>query len=485
MNRTIVMIMAGGKGNRLGPLTCHRAKPALPFSGRYRIIDFVLSNLLHSGYRRIYVLTQYMATSLIQHLNATWHISGIDGFIEVVPAQMRAGAHWYRGTADSVYQNLNLIQNTDSENVAIFGGDHIYTCAVDQMEQRHRQTRADLTVAAFPVPREEASRFGVIQVDEEGRIVGFQEKPRHPTPLPGCPDTCLVSMGNYIFRTGVLQQALQRSTLLPNYAHDFGKNIIPELLRDGRRVFVYNFDENRVPGEVETPPYWRDVGTIDSYFQANMEVRERLPPLDLYNERWYIRTAQRALPPVRFVRPSHEESAADLIDSLICEGSIVSSARLRKGVIGYDCYIDSGASIDEGILLSGCRVGAGAALRRVILDRNCFIAPGVQIGVDPEEDARRFPFITRGGVVVLPKGTRVPISGPIELAYDIAQRLLEDASMRQQLARHADRYQISSPDRHSDRSVGPSNRLEFGHSPLPRPVPQLVADRAAPFMAAQ
>ena len=228
MKRSLVMIMAGGKGSRLGPLTCHRAKPATPFGGRYRIIDFVLSNMVNSGYRQIHILTQYMAGSLIRHLNRTWHLSGYEEFIELAPAQMRQGEFWYRGTADSIYQNLNLIHDSRTENTAVFGGDHIYKCAVDQMEDYHRQVGADLTIAAFPVPREEANQFGIIQVDERGRVIGFQEKPADPKPIPGQPDTCLVSMGNYFFKTDVLEESLHQMAADPDTRHDFGKDIIPK-----------------------------------------------------------------------------------------------------------------------------------------------------------------------------------------------------------------------------------------------------------------
>ena len=279
---TVVMIMAGGKGSRLGPLTCHRAKPAMPFGGRYRIIDFVLSNFVNSGYRKIYVLTQYMASSLIKHLNRNWHLSGIDQFIEEVPAQMRTGSHWYIGTADAVYQNLNLIRDSRPANVAVFGGDHIYKIDVADMEAYHRAKGAALTIAAFPVPKAEASAFGVIQVDAEGRIIGFQEKPENPATIPGNPDMCLVSMGNYIFRTDVLVPALMRDAVDPESSHDFGKNVIPELVRRGEPVYIYDFTSHRVRGEpADSAPYWRDVGTIDSWFTANMELRSPLPTISI------------------------------------------------------------------------------------------------------------------------------------------------------------------------------------------------------------
>lgn len=460
MRSTLVMIMAGGKGSRLGPMTCHRAKPAVPFGGRYRIIDFVLSNFVNSGYRRVYVLTQYMASSLIKHLSRNWHLGGINEFIEIVPAQMRMGEHWYLGTADAVFQNINLIRDSRAENVAVFGGDHIYKFAVDQMEAWHRQQDADLTIAAFPVPREEAHQFGVIQVDEAGRVTGFQEKPDDPTPIPGRPDTCLVSMGNYFFKAGVLQRELELDARDPDSRHDFGKNIIPNLLAKGGSVWTYDFGTNRVPGEPpEAPAYWRDVGTIDSWFQANMELRSPLPAMNLYNRRWRVRTAQRDYPPARFVRHMGTRSA-DVVDSLVCEGSVVQSAALVEALVGYDCFIHAGATVTRSILLSGCDIGEGAEVCNAILDKNVRVMPGARIGVDPEADRARFPFITEKGRIVLPKGTVVPADGPVEFAGDMGELLEKDPATSEAMARLAGRYVISERDRHSFYSAGPRYRYD-------------------------
>jgi len=454
--RTACMIMAGGKGSRLGPLTSHRAKPSVPFAGRYRIIDFVLSNFLNSGYRRLYVLTQYMASSLIKHINRNWHLDGFSQYIEIVPAQMRMGNHWYRGTADSIYQNLNLVRDSRAEHVAVFGGDHIYKFAIDQMEEAHVERNADLTVAAFPVPKDQAHHFGVIQIDEEGRIVGFQEKPQeNAQTIPGRPDWCLVSMGNYFFRADVLARVLTDDANDPNSAHDFGKNVIPKMVADGRRVFIYDFGKNTIPGEPETAaPYWRDVGTIESYFQANMEVRSRLPAINLYNRQWRIRTAQRDYPPARFVRDG-DQTSADVDDSLVCEGSIVASASLRRVVLGYDTYVHAGSEVEDAVILSGCNVGANSRLRRVLMDKNCSIEPGAEIGVEPERDRERFPFITESGIVVLPKGTRVPKSGPIELAHDMDFLMRNDAATSTSLIASDGRYAVSERERHSFESSGP------------------------------
>lgn len=458
MSRTVVMVMAGGKGSRLGPLTCHRAKPAVPFAGRYRIIDFVLSNFLNSGYRRVYVLTQYMASSLIKHINRNWHLGGFDHYIEIVPAQMRMGTHWYRGTADSVYQNLNLIRDSRAELVAVFGGDHVYKFDVKQMEDWHLGNDAHLTIAACPVPIAEAHQFGVIEVDEFWRITGFQEKPENPTPIPGRPDEALVSMGNYLFDATTLTTALVDDANDLESKNDFGKNIIPRLLAEDRRLFAYDFGTNMVRGEPEdAEPYWRDVGTIESYVAANMDVRSPLPTLNLYNRAWRIRTAQRDYPPARFVRDSSGHSAT-AIDSLVCEGSIVSSAVLARALIGYDCYVHSDSRLRDVITLSGCNIGASSHLHNVLMDKNCAVAPGVQMGFDEAADRERFPFVTPGGTIVLPKGTFVPEEGPIELAQDMAVMLENDPATKDLMASFEGRYTVSRRERHSFESSGPRYR---------------------------
>jgi glucose-1-phosphate adenylyltransferase len=451
MKNTLVMIMAGGKGSRLGPLTIHRSKPGVPFAGRYRIIDFVLSNFVNSGYRRIYVLTQYMSSSLIKHLSRNWRLSGFGEYIEVVPAQMRMGEFWYRGTADAVYQNLNLVRDARAEHVAVFGGDHIYKMAVNQMEDSHRERAADLTVAAFPVPVQEASAFGIVDVDERGRIVGFIEKPKNPPEMPGRPGWSLVSMGNYIFRREVLERALSDEG---GPRTDFGKDIIPRMVASGARVFAYDFAQNHVPGDPEgVAPYWRDVGTIESYFTSNMELRARVPALDLYNRQWRIRSAQRDYPPARFVRAGEGHRACEVDDSLVCEGSIVSSGIVTESVIGYDCFVHAGASVRDSIILSGCDIGAGARLRRVLLDKNCKIEPGCVIGENPEEDAKRFPFVTESGIVVVPKGTLVPAKGPCVLANDVAELINNDPELADKL--EPGTFVVSGQSRHSYDSAGP------------------------------
>ena len=455
MARTLVMILAGGKGTRLAPLTSHRAKPAVPFGGRYRIIDFVLSNFVNSGYYRIHVLTQYMASSLIRHLNHTWNLGGIlpDQFIEPVPAQMRRGEHWYVGTADSVYQNLNLIHDDHAEHVAIFGGDHIYKIAVDQMETHHVAQDADLTVAAFPVAKEDAHHFGVIQVDAAGRITGFQEKPKKDAAtIPGQPDMCLVSMGNYFFKRQVLEEVLLDDAALLGSSHDFGKDIIPQMVKDRRKVIIYDFSTNKVPGEsADAKPYWRDVGTIDSYFEANMDLRAVLPAFNLYNRKWPIRSSPYQLPPAKFVLAGKQREFGQVVDTLVCEGTIVSGAVLSGTIAGVDCYFHRFASIDNSVFCGRDRVGRHCWIKNVLADTNVVIAEGTTIGFDPDSDRKRYPFVSSKGIVLLPKGTYVPKEGPIEIAQDMVSMLEQDPSTADVMKTAGDLFVKSS--RHSNDAI--------------------------------
>ncbi len=456
MRRTVAMVMAGGKGSRLGPLTCHRSKPAVPIGGRYRIIDFVLSNFINSDYRRIYVLTQYMASSLIKHLSRNWPLAGFGEFIEVVPAQMRLGDFWYRGTADAVFQNLNLLREARADDVAVFGGDHVYKFAIDQMEDYHHEKEADLTVAAFPVPCSEGNQFGIIHVDEDWRITGFLEKPADPPPIPGRPGWCLASMGNYFFDLAKLESTLYIDSQTSSSSHDFGRDIIPRLVAERARVFAYDFNRNEIPGEPPgAEPYWRDVGTVDSYFSANMDLRSRLPALNAYNRLWRIRTAQRHYPPARFVRPNADARDVEIRDSMVCEGSIVSSAVLRESLLGYDCFVHPNAKIDRSIVMSGCEIGANSELKNVLLDKNCTIEPGTTVGINAKEDAERFPFMTGTGTIVIPKGTIVPARGPIQIAYDMEALMLNDPDLKGLLQKFAGRYTVSEIDRNSAASAGP------------------------------
>jgi glucose-1-phosphate adenylyltransferase len=338
--------------------------------------------------------------------------------------------------------------------VAVFGGDHVYMFAVDQMDDAHRDMQADLTVAAIPVPSTEASGFGIIDVDARGRIVGFVEKPKHPPEMPDRPGWSLASMGNYIFRREVLERALVAEGGKPASRHDFGRDIIPRLLADGARVFVYDFAKNRIPGTPEdSVPYWRDVGTIDSYFTSNMELRARVPALDLYNRQWRIRSAQRDYPPARFVRASEHSRSADVDDSLICEGSIIASATLREVVLSYDCFVHAGAEVVDSVILSGCDIGKGARIKRALLDKNCKIEPGCVIGEDVAQDRERFPFVTESGIVVVPKGTLVPARGPCVLANDVAELIGNEPELRAQL--RPGTFVVSMQNRHSYDSAGP------------------------------
>lgn len=456
MNRTPIVVLAGGKGSRLAPLTCHRAKPAVPFAGRYRIIDFVLSNVVNSGYRRIYVLTQFMASSLIKHLSRNWHLGGIHEFIEIVPAQMRTGPSWYKGTADAVWQNANLLHESRTPHVGIFSGDHIYKFAIDQMQIVHEQSGAHLTIAAMPVPIGEASEFGVMEVDATGKLIGFQEKPKNPKPMPGDPTRALVSMGNYFFNTATLLDQLAFDSERTDSAHDFGKNVIPRILDSGLHIQVYDFGTNKVPGERDgTIPYWRDVGTLEAYFTANMEVRSTLPAVNLYNRQWRIRTAQRDYPPSRLVRHSADHPASTAIDSLVCEGAIVSSSTLDRVMLGYDTYVRPGCHIEDSVILSGCDLGEGSRIRRVLLDKNCTFEAGAEVGFDEAADLERFPFRTASGIVVLPKGTNVPRKGPIRLAFDMAELMKRDPDTRDAMMAFEGRYNVSDATRHSHQSYGP------------------------------
>jgi glucose-1-phosphate adenylyltransferase len=456
MNRTPMLVLAGGKGSRLAPLTCHRAKPAVPFAGRYRIVDFVLSNVINSGYRRVYVLTQFMATSLIKHISRNWHLTGIQEFIEIVPAQMRMGPSWYKGTADAVWQNVNLLHESRSTHVGIFSGDHIYKFAIDQMQQVHEASEADLTIAGWPVPIGEAHQFGVMEIDASGRLVGFQEKPKDPRPMPNDPTRALVSMGNYFFRRDALIDVLAIDAESESSSHDFGKDVIPRLLREGAKIQVYDFGTNKVPGERDgTIPYWRDVGTIEAYFAANMEVRSSLPAVNLYNRQWRIRTAQRDYPPARLVQHSAEHPTVSASDSLVCEGSIVSSSTLERAMLGYDSFVRPGCHIEDSVVLSGCDIGDGARLRRVLLDKNCTIEAGTEIGWDLEADRARFPFVSESGIVVLPKGSVVPRSGPIRLAFDMAELMRRDGDTKQRMQEFEGHYDVTDRSRHSHESFGP------------------------------
>ncbi|MGH7312471.1 MAG: glucose-1-phosphate adenylyltransferase, partial [Candidatus Rokuibacteriota bacterium] len=383
--RVLVMIMAGGKGERLHPLTRDRSKPAVPFGGRHRIVDFVLSNFVNSEMLSLYVLVQYKSQSLIEHVRLAWRTTGIvpDYFVTIVPPQMRAGPAWYRGTADAVLQNLNLVDDFNPDVVAIFGSDHIYRMDVNQMLAFHLETGADVTVAARPVPVADASQFGVLGVDRDRRVTDFQEKPDRPSVIPGGPGRALVSMGNYLFTRRVLVAALlddaRRST-----QHDFGRSIIPELVPH-RRVCAYDFQLNEVAGvkPYEEPGYWRDVGTIETYWQAHMDLLGEEPRFDLDNREWPIRTGQVPGPPARII-------GGDVDDVQIAEGSLIKRATIRNSILGRSVWVNEGALIEDSIIMDHTTVGKGARVRRAIIDRFNIIPADAEIGLDPAADRRHY-----------------------------------------------------------------------------------------------
>lgn len=407
--KILALVMAGGKGTRLEPLTGHRAKPAVPFGGKYRIIDFVLSNLVNSGIYSIYVLTQFKSQSLSEHLEQAWTFGPLvsDHFIIPVPAQQRTGNHWYSGTADAIYQNLNLIKDRNPDLVAIFGGDHIFKMDVQQMTDWHHEVGADVTVSAIAVPLAEATEFGVMQVDENWRIIGFQEKPKNPTPIPGQPDMALVSMGNYIFGAQTLADLLEADAAQAHSQHDFAKNILPDMLTAGQALYAYDFRKNRIPGSnsEDHDSYWRDVGTIDAYFEASMDLRSVDPALDLYNNEWPIRAAAVHYAPAKFVHNS-EGRVGQAIQSVVCEGTIISGSTVVDSIIGRRVRINSYAEIHSCVIMDNVDIGRGARLQRCIVDKGVRIPPNDVIGFNRDEDAKRF-LVTETGMVVIAKDQTV------------------------------------------------------------------------------
>ena len=399
--KVLAMIMAGGKGERLMPLTEYQSKPAVPFGGKYRIIDFVLSNFLNSGILAIYVLAQYRSQSLIEHLRRAWRIGGRikHNFITVVPPQMRSREGWYEGTADAVYQNLNLIRGFAPDLVAVFGADQVYRMDIGQMIRFHTERQADVTVAALPVPLHAAKRFGIIEVRHNNQIIGFEEKPKQPKPIPQAPGHAYSSMGNYLFNADILLQVLEHDAIQPG-SHDFGRNIIPPMV-DSHRALAYNFLDNEIPGlqAYEEHGYWRDVGTLETYWQAHMDIIGECPILDLRNSQWPILTDTYDGPTASFVRSRLE-------DTMVGQGSQLIEADIRRSVIGRNVMIKHGASIEESVILDGAIIGANARLRRVIADRFNSIPPGTQIGFDQVVDRKCYQ-VSRSGIVVLPRGRSI------------------------------------------------------------------------------
>ena len=408
--RTLGIVLAGGKGTRLYPLTRERAKPAVPFGGKYRIIDFVLSNFINSGIYSIYVLTQFRSQSLLQHLSEGWQFGGLlkTQFLIPVPAQMRSPDEaWYQGTADAIYQNINLVEQSDPHVVAIFGADHIYRMNIHAMLEFHQRKEAEVTVAAIPVEKEWASEFGVIEADGDGRIVGFHEKDADAPTIPGAPEHVYASMGNYIFSTPALLREIHDDALNDSSGHDFGRDILPSLV--GRApVFAYDFQNNHIPGDPpEVGPYWRDVGTIDSYFDATTDLRTVAPTLNLYNKQWPLRTASYADPPAKFTF-DEDGRRGEAIDSIISGGCILSGGMVRRSVLGRGVRVHTGAVVEDSIIFDNCDIGRRCKIRRAILDKYVNVLPDTVIGYDLEADRRRY-HVTENGIVVV-AGRRSPVA---------------------------------------------------------------------------
>ncbi len=410
------MILAGGEGTRLAPLTDQRAKPAVPFGGKYRIIDFVLSNFVNSGIDSIFVLTQFKSQSLVEHIINGWNTANPmqrGHFIVPVPAQMQTQEReWYQGTADAIYQNANLIEDFRPDLVAVFGADHIYRMDISQMVDFHTANNAIATVACIPVPIEEASQFGIVQVDENWKIVGFQEKPKEPTPLPNDPTMCLASMGNYIFDANDILSLLKNDHSAKQSSHDFGKDIIPSLVHTDR-LYAYNFYTNVIPGQdPKVKPYWRDVGTLKAYFEANMDLRSVSPQLDLYNEKWPIINYHYSLPPAKFIHNEDVDATGyarigKAINSIVCDGCIVSGSVVTNSVLFNKVCVHSYASVHNSILLSDVDIGEHCRIRNAIIDKHNMIPAGTAIGYDRNEDAKNYYVVDLGKkdewLTVIPK----------------------------------------------------------------------------------
>ncbi|MBA4107504.1 MAG: glucose-1-phosphate adenylyltransferase [Pirellula sp.] len=400
MKDVLAVVLAGGKGSRLEPLTRDRAKPAVPFGGIYRIIDFTLSNCLNSGIRKILVLTQYKAMSLARHVTNGWrHLlcRELGEFIDVVPPQQRIDEQWYQGTADAVYQNIYTLEQERPKYVVILAGDHIYKMDYSKMVAYHEEMGADLTIGALRVTPQEAREFGVMQIDESRRIIGFEEKVPNPKTIPGDPDHCLASMGIYVFNAPFLFDQLCQDATLPESAHDFGRNIIPSIIKT-HKVMAFPFhDENS-----KQDAYWKDVGTLDAYYEANIELTAVDPLLNLYDYHWPVRTDQPNLPPPKFVFDENSGRRGEAHDSIVAAGTIIAGGHVTRSIIGPKSRVEERAEVTESILFSGVHIGKGAIIRRAIIDKNVFIPDGAQVGVDHDADRRRGFEVTEKGIVVIP-----------------------------------------------------------------------------------
>lgn len=399
------MILAGGMGERLFPLTRDRAKPAVPFGGRYRIIDFVINNFINSGFLKIKVMTQFKSNSLIEHLTRTWRlVPELGQYVDVVPAQMRKGPFWFRGTADAIYQNLELIFDERPIHVCVFGGDHIYKMDVNQMMDVHLEKDADLTIATIPVPLSEAHQFGIVEIDDDYRVIGFVEKPKEGArTIPGRPDMVLASMGNYIFKSRVMIEVLERNALRDS-AHDFGKEIIP-IMYPGMKVYAYDFGSNEIDGEEpENAGYWRDVGTIDSYYEASLDLVSVTPQFNLYNSNWPFISSPLNLAPAKFVFDDAESGRkGSATNSLVSGGSIISGGSVRRSILSPRVRVNSFSDVEESVLMDGVEVGRHARVRKAIVDKGVKIPPYASIGYDLDADRKQFT-VTESGIVVIPKG---------------------------------------------------------------------------------
>ena len=400
-SNTVTIILAGGVGSRLQPLTEDRAKPAVPFGGKYRIIDFVLTNCLHSGVRRVLMLTQYKSHSLQKHVRDGWSVFNpeLGEYITLVPPQMRKGERWYDGTADAIYQNLYLLERSGADQVMILPGDHIYRMDYAPMMEFHQRSGAEMTVACMAVALNEAQQFGIMELDSEQRVSSFEEKPAQPQPMTGSADRALASMGVYIFAVKSLMEVLERDQQRSESSHDFGKDIIPRMI-DGGRVYGYHFGGET--GRVSPDRYWRDVGTIDSYYKANMDLLEQVPPMNLYQKEWPIRTYSGQHPPARTVAGNMGNEGI-AINSIISNGAVISGGCAQHSILFNNVFVGDEAMVHDSLLFEGVRVGRGAQINRCIIDKNVIVPDGMKIGFDLEQDRKNFQ-ISAEGIVVVPKG---------------------------------------------------------------------------------
>jgi glucose-1-phosphate adenylyltransferase len=406
MRQVLTFIMAGGKGERLYPLTRDRTKPAVPFGGIYRIVDFTLSNCINSGLRKIYLLTQYKSASLQKHIRLGWNFlpSELGQFIEILPAQQRVGESWYLGTADAIYQNLYTLEIDHPDEVLVLSGDHVYKMNYYTMLDFHRDQDADMTVGVVEVGKEKAAHLGVVEADDFGKIIGFQEKPARPKTIPSDPDKVYASMGIYVFKSSVLEKELLEDSKRRSTHHDFGKDIIPSLLKKGLKISLYNFiDENKKEAK-----YWRDIGTIDAYYEANMDLVQVNPVFNLYDKDWPIRTYQEQFPPAKTVFSGEEVTGRVglALDSVVPNGCIVSGGRVQRSILSCNVRVNSYSQVYDSILMEGVDVGRHAKIKRAIIDKDVQIPEGMVIGYDAEQDKKRF-HVTETGIVVVAKGTEI------------------------------------------------------------------------------